>query len=366
MQTQKILSADSHVWEPPDLWQKRIDRRYVDRAPRLESAPEGDRYVCEGAVLTPLGSTQRRDAEGAGRAAEASARFAEVIRPGAYDPVARLADLERDGVQGEVIYPTVTLEMFGSPDTGLRQAVFRAYNNWIAEFCAARPGIYKALAVIDTDDVGAAVAELERCAKLGMVGALVSISPGDNRYVRPGFDRFWAAAESLGMPISLHSGTDMKPVPFMQKTTGMLSSMFSIVQVTLVDLVYGGVFARHPGLMVLSVENGAGWVPYMLQAMDVRVFLDESRKLRFGTEEPRRPSDYIRSNVRVTFMSDKLAMRMRDSAGVDTLMWASDYPHGESTFPHSQEIIARQLAGIPGDDRERMLYGNTARMYGFA
>jgi predicted TIM-barrel fold metal-dependent hydrolase len=104
----------------------------------------------------------------------------------------------------------------------------------------------------------------------------------------------------------------------------------------------------------------------MLQAMDVRVFLDESRKLRFGTEEPRRPSDYIRSNVRITFMSDKLAMRMRDSAGVDTLMWASDYPHGESTFPHSREIIARQLAGIPDDERERMLYGNTARMYGFA
>jgi len=366
MEVGRILSADSHVWEPPDLWEKRIDKRYADRAPRLESAPEGDRYVCEGTVLTPLGSTQRRDAEGGGMAAEAPPRFAEVIRPGSYDPVARLSDLERDGVQGEVIYPTVTLEMFGSPDAGLRRAVFRAYNDWIAEFCAARPRIYKALGVIDTDDVDAAVAELERCAKLGMAGALVSIHPGDNRYVRPGFDRFWAAAESLNMPISLHSGTDMKPVPFMEKSTGMLTSMFSIVQTTLVDLVYGGVFARHPKLIVLSVENGAGWLPYMLQAMDVRVFLDESRKLRFGNEEPRRPSDYIRSNVRVTFMSDKLAMRMRDTCGLETLMWASDYPHGESTFPHSREIIARQLNGIPAAECDQLLFGNTQKMYGFA
>jgi predicted TIM-barrel fold metal-dependent hydrolase len=199
-----------------------------------------------------------------------------------------------------------------------------------------------------------------------MAGALVSASPGDRRYLDPRFDRFWSAAESLGLPVSLHSGSDMSPVPFVDKSVGMLAMLASSVQVTLIDLVYGGVFARHPRLCVLAVEYGAGWLPYMLQAMDVRVFLDESRKLRFGSEEPRRPSDYIRSNVRITFMSDKLAMRLRDSIGVGSLLWGSDYPHPESTFPQSRAVIERQLAGIPADERARMLCGNTAELYGFA
>jgi predicted TIM-barrel fold metal-dependent hydrolase len=368
MPEERLLSADSHVWEPPDLWERRIDRRHRARAPRLDRNGDGDRFVCEGAVLTPLGTGHRRElgAEVEAVGPPRTARWEEVIRPGAYDPIARLADLDADGVAGEVLYPTVTLELFAVPDAGLRAAIFRAYNDWIAEFASARPERYRALGVVDVEDVDAAVAELERCASLGMAGALISASPGDHRYVSPRFDRFWSAAGSLGLPLSLHSGSDMKPVPFVDKSVGMLCMLASTVQVTLIDLVYGGVFARHPRLCVLAVEYGAGWLPYMLQAMDVRVFLDESRKLRFGSEEPRRPSDYVRSNVRITFMSDKLAMRLRESIGVGSLLWGSDYPHPESTFPHSRAVIGRQLAGIPAAERAQMLAGNTAELYGFA
>jgi len=364
MSPELVLSADSHVWEPPDLWEKRIERRFRERAPRLVRGADGDRFVGEGVELTPFGVGHRRgeDAEGA----NAPARYEDCVRPGGWDPLARLADLDADGVAGEVLYPTVALELFGTPDAPLRAAIFRAYNDWIAEFCSACPERYRALGLIDTDDVDAAVRELERVARMRMAGAVISASPGDDRYQRPGFERFWRAAESLGLPLSLHSGTDMKPIAFTEKSVGMLCGLAASVQITLIDLVYAGVFARHPGLCVLAVEFGAGWLPYMLQAMDVRVFLDPSRKLRFGDEEPRRPSDYIRSQVRVTFMSDKLAVRLRDSIGVDGLLWASDYPHPESTFPNSRAVIDRQLAGVPPGERARLLSGNTAKLYGFA
>jgi predicted TIM-barrel fold metal-dependent hydrolase len=150
----------------------------------------------------------------------------------------------------------------------------------------------------------------------------------------------------------------------MQKSIGMLVTISAAVQTTLVDLVYGGVFARHPELRVLSVENGAGWAPYMMQAMDVRVFLGPSRKLEVGGEALR-PSDYIRRNVRITFMSDKLAMRLRDVIGLDSLLWASDYPHGESTFPNSRQVLDRQLAEVPAAEREQIVFGNTSRLYQF-
>jgi predicted TIM-barrel fold metal-dependent hydrolase len=368
LNSERILSADSHIWEPPDLWERRIDRRFRDRAPRLLRADDGDRFVCEGAVLTPFGIGHRRGTDGRLQPIRPvrPPRYEEHVPPAGYDPIVRLKDLEADGVAGEVLYPTVTLEMFAAPDRALRHAIFRAYNDWLAEFVSARRDRYKAIGIVDTDDVGAAVAELERIARMGMAGALISPRPGDNRFVRPEFDRFWAAARALGLPVSFHSGSDMKPVPFIEKSVGMLAMMSSDVQVALIDLVYGGVFARHPELIVLAVEYGAGWFPYMLQAMDVRVFLDESRKLRFGKEEPRRPSDYIRSNVRITFMSDKLAMQLRESLGPGALHWASDFPHAEGTFPHSRAVIDRQLAGVPGTERAELLWGNTAKLYGFA
>jgi predicted TIM-barrel fold metal-dependent hydrolase len=259
----------------------------------------------------------------------------------------------------------VTLEMFAAPDPLLRQAIFRAYNDWIADYCAPYPGKLKALGVIDTADLDAAIAEMERVRAKGVVGVLISVNPGDGRYVRPEFDRFWAAAVSLGLPVSLHGGTDVNAVPFNQLTVGMMCTISTAVQTTLVDLVYGGVFARHPRLKVLSVENGAGWAPYMMQAMDARVYLDETRKLRFGKEEPMRPSDYIRRNVGITFMSDKLAIRQRDVIGVEALLWASDYPHHEGTFPHSLAVLDRQMVGVPDDVRDQIVRRNTAALYGF-
>jgi predicted TIM-barrel fold metal-dependent hydrolase len=354
----RILSADSHVFEPPELWLERIDPGFRERAPRLERGPDGDTYVCEGIVKAPIGAHRKRESP------ESRPRFEDVIRPGAYDPHKRMDDQALDGLTGEVVYPTVSLEMFGMPDPLLRRAVFRAYNGWIADYCRVYPDRLKGIGVVDTEDVGEGIAELRRVKELGLVGAMISVSPLDNIYVRPEFDPFWNAAVDLDLPISLHSGTDSKNQPFMTKTVGMLATISVSVQITLVDLVYGGVFARHPKLRVLSVENGVGWAPYMMQAMDVRVFLGPSRNLEFGNEALR-PSDYIRRNVRFTFMSDKLGIRLRDVIGVENLLWASDYPHTESTFPNSRQTLARQLEDVPDPDREAIISGNTVHLYGF-
>src|SRR5262245_6459462 len=121
MSEQRLLSADSHVWEPPGLWEERIEPAFRERAPHLARGPEGDRWVAEGVALTPLGSSQRRETPGEAPERRPATkpeppRFEDVIRKGAYDPHARQADMELDGVSGEIVYPTVALEMFPMPD----------------------------------------------------------------------------------------------------------------------------------------------------------------------------------------------------------------------------------------------------------
>jgi predicted TIM-barrel fold metal-dependent hydrolase len=171
----KMVSADSHVVEPPNLWVERVDQRYRERAPRIVSEPDSDYLVCEGGLTYkhPIGLTVCTEAPD--NEVSMIGRFANV-RKGAWDPQARLADMDRDGVEGEILYTSFGLSMFSIPDPDFQQACFRAFNDWLAEFCATSPKRLFGIAMIPTDSVERDVAELERCAKLGMRGAMVSIS----------------------------------------------------------------------------------------------------------------------------------------------------------------------------------------------
>src|SRR5262249_40113897 len=204
-----VLSSDSHVFEPPDLWQTRIDKAFRERAPRIERVDGGDHVVVEAdQVLSGIGLISNAGARfEAPETISARGRFEDVLR-GGYDPEQHLKDMALDGVAGEVLYPSQGLFYFKVADPHLMSAIFHAYNDWLAEFCRTDPARLKGIAMINLDDVGEGITELERAARMGFAGALSTDYPcGDGRSDQPEYEPFGAAAEALRLPLSLHTAT---------------------------------------------------------------------------------------------------------------------------------------------------------------
>ena len=177
-----VLSSDSHVFEPPDLWQTRIDTAFRDRAPRIERINGGDHVVVEAdQVLSGIGLISNAGARfDAPETISAKGRF-EDVHSGGYDPGQHLKDMALDGVAGEVLYPSQGLFYFKVADTKLMSAIFRAYNDWLAEFCRTDPARLKGIAMINLDDVADGIKELERAARLGLAGAMITEYPLEHR-----------------------------------------------------------------------------------------------------------------------------------------------------------------------------------------
>src|SRR5271170_1605334 len=204
-----ILSSDSHVFEPPDLWQTRIDAAFRDRAPRIQRIDGADQIVVEAdQILSGIGLISNTGTRfEAPETISAQGRL-EDVRRGGYDPEQHLKDMELDGVAGEVLYPSQGLFYFRVTDTPLMSAIFRAYNDWLAEFCRTDPARLKGIAMINLDDIPDAIGELERAARLGLSGAMITEYPlEDRRYDQAEYEPFWAAAAGLQLPLSLHTAT---------------------------------------------------------------------------------------------------------------------------------------------------------------
>ena len=210
---QIVYSADSHVVEPRDLWTNYIDPGFRDRAPHIEtsitredgSEAEGEFMVCEGIRPQPIASFAAADVSDPRERSRANQRGYAEIRQGGWDPAARRRDQDVDGVSLEIVYPSMAMPMFGISDVPYQQAVFRAYNSWVADFQAELPGRLFGIAMISLEDITAGIAELERTRVLGLRGAMIWNDPGQGRnYGDLEFDPFWAAAADFGMPISLH------------------------------------------------------------------------------------------------------------------------------------------------------------------
>jgi predicted TIM-barrel fold metal-dependent hydrolase len=366
-----ILSSDSHVFEPPDLWQTRIDRAFRDRAPRMQRIDGGDQIVVEAdQVLSGIGLISNAGARfEAPETISGNARFEDVHR-GGYDPEQHLADMRLDGVAGEVLYPSQGLFYFRVADPALMSAIFRAYNDWLAEFCRTDPARLKGIAMINLDDVALAIEELERTARLGLAGAMITEYPlEDRRYDRPEYEPFWAAAESLGMPLSLHTATRRQGkirgagARTLRDASSRATKAF-YPALSMCDMIFSGVFERHPRLTLAIVEFELSWAPYLLTTMDY-TYRERHEEAIYRFKDGLRPSDFFHRNVVLSFQEDAIGIRLRDVIGVDNMMWGSDYPHSESTFPRSRKILADILAGVPEDEQARIVGSNTARVYGF-
>ena len=270
-----VLSSDSHVFEPPDLWQTRIDRAFRDRAPRIERISGGDYVVVEtDQILSGIGLISNAGARfEAPETISPEGRFEDVHR-GGYDPEQHRKDMALDGVAGEVLYPSQGLFYFKVADTVLMSAIFRAYNDWLAEFCRADPARLKGIAMINLDDVQDGIRELERTASLGLAGAMIAEYPAeDRRYDQTEYEPFWAAAAALDMPLSLHTATRRQGKirgagPGTLRDASSRATKAFYPALSLCDLIFSGVFERHPRLRPAIVEFELAWAPHLLSTMD--------------------------------------------------------------------------------------------------
>ena len=366
-----ILSSDSHVFEPPDLWTTRIDAAFRDRAPRMQRIDGADQLVVEAdQVISGIGLISNAGVRfESPETISGEGRFEDVPR-GGYDPEQHLADMRLDGVAGEVLYPSQGLFYFRVADTPLMSAIFRAYNDWLAEFCRRDPSRLKGIAMINLDDVGDGIRELERAARLGLAGAMITEYPLEHRrYDQPAYEPFWAAAASLGMPLSLHTATRRqgKIRGAGEKTLRDASSRSTKAfypALSLCDMIFSGVFERHPALRLAIVEFELSWAPNILAAMDY-TYRERHGEAIYRFKDGMRPSDFFHRNVVLSFQEDAIGIRLRDVIGVDNMMWGSDYPHSESTFPRSRKILEEILAGVPDDEGVKIAGANTARVYRF-
>ncbi len=369
MASYRIVSSDSHVFEPADLWETRIEPRFRDQAPHVVRMEDGsDWWVCnDHRISGPFAAAQT------GRRFEEPENLSfvntvEDVRPGGYIPEEHVKDMDIDGIDVGLLYPTVTQLLFGVRDSDLLTAIFRAFNDWLAEFCKPFPRRLKGIATVNIDDVQEGIKELERCANMGLVGAEISVYPPQERsYDSPEYEPLWAAAQDLDIPLSLHVGTN-RPGPGQElvdldTSTAFLSTLDHWVRMSIGHIIFTGVFERYPKLQIGAVEHELSWIPYALDRMDYNYTQRavEFAPYRFKGDEL--PSDFFRRNVFHGFQEDRLAMRDRHLIGVDNLLWGSDYPHQESTFPKSREIVEEILADCTEEEKAKIVGGNATRIY---
>ena len=357
------ISADSHVIEPPNLWLDYIVPSYRERAPHVEIEDGNDVFKCEDVSLIQVGSVS-----GAGKPSEQlghSGTYATTM-PGAWDPHARLGEIAPDGIEAEVLYPSIALRMFALKDQDYLLECFKAYNSWMADFVDPYPDRFKGIGLVPNQDLESAVGEMKRVKEIGLSGVALALYPGEDRhYDDPMFDPIWQNAQDMSIPVSLHilteRRTQSRPDPITNLTNQTIQAD---VQTTLSRMILSGVFRRFPGLKVISAENDVGWAGYFVERLD---YIFERRKNWQPLPIPRDvlPSEYFKQSVYLTFMRDRSGILVRDMVGIDNIMWSSDYPHLDSTFPKSQEMIAYLTDGLTDDERRKIVAGNVANLFGF-
>jgi len=362
-----IISADSHVAEPEAAYRE-IDPAFRDRAPRMifdEKAGAG--LVVDGmAAPVPMSFICA-----AGRKPEDIGKPLpwEELHPAGHDPKARLLVQDEEGIDAEVIFPSVGMLTCRLADIDYKQALNDAYNRWLQGFCETDPKRLIGLALLTLRSIEGGIEELRLAKEMGFKGVMFPGDPNIEDYDHPCFDPIWEAAIDLGLPIHFHiltSQADDLSVIDLRKTRGpkigQFMSIIRGVQDILSMLVFSGVFERHPKLRVVCAEADAGWVPHYTYRMD-HAYERHRYWLEVGTlSKP--PSEYFKENIYVTFQDDYAATHMTELTATDRLMWASDFPHNDGTYPHTREVQEKLTKGMSQRDRDRILGGNVRDLYG--
>ena len=377
----EIISADCHIdlpWLPADLFTDNASAELRDRMPYVEQREDGQFWTSKNGaqfgLQNGMGSAGRKYVPGQIHRSDRMAEQGlysdgEKGVPRLTDPNLRVNDQDLDGVQGEVLYGVLGASMRLKDDDAAAE-LLRIYNAWLADFCAERPDRFAGLASIPSHDVDAAVAEIERVAARGV---LSGIEVANTHEMAPLFDpsweRLWAVAEEAGYPVHYHTigprmDYDFEKLDPMQRRqafavhiTGFQLAMAKI----LMEIIYGGVLEVHPNLKIVVGESGIGWIPYLLEHMDLE-WEDQFKDLNLTMK----PSEYWRRQCYATYQSDPVGVRLLDILGEDNVMWGSDFPHPDGVWPDSKEFIEREFQGVDEDVKRKIICDNAARLYGFA
>ncbi|MEO5841227.1 MAG: amidohydrolase family protein [Acidimicrobiales bacterium] len=367
-----VIDADAHVNEPPDLWQSRVAPHLRERAPKLLHADFGDVWSFDGGKRTwNLGLTATAGLDYT-QFAPKGARYSE-IRPASFDPKARLIEMDIDGIDAQVLYPSVTLTgaKSYSGDRELQLACVRAYNDWMAEFCADSGGRLVAQAVMPATNAADAAAELRHALDTGHRGVILSAFPNGGFTLDPTDDEFFGLAQEALVPLAVHTGSFLpnNPEGMWADLDGMgVLAMGSTAKAGVQSmpvaamLVFSGVLERFPGLRFVLVESNIGWIPTLLEQMD-----DSFMRFRFYTgavDKMRRlPSEVFRTSIWATFVNDRSGVEQRDRLNLDHVCWSTDYPHSICEWPNSRRVFESVFQGVALDSVEKMVYSNARDLY---
>lgn len=380
--TAEVWSADDHVIEPPGTWIDRMPSRYRDQCPRIVTV-DGRQAWTYNDELTYIGMGTCRPlpghpADGYPPFPPGSANYDE-IRPGCYDPVARLEDMDVDGVHAQLCFPNYARFaghrfFLGVKDLELGLLCTQAYNDFlIDEWCATDPTRLYGAAILPLHDVDLAVDELHRVVGKGASAIAFSENPtvlGLPSVHTDHWEPLWSAVAEAGIPVCMHIGSSSRMMtssadapPTVLVTCNGMNSMLAGV-----DWLLSGIFERHPAIRVILSEGGAGWVPYILERAD-KAFDDP--RIRPGTALARdvrggnvRPSELFEQHMYVCLVDEHFALRSLGDIPVDNLLFEGDYPHGDGLWPNNRAYLDKALVDVPDADAEKIAGGNLRRLLG--
>ena len=365
----QLISADSHILEPPHLWRQYMPRKFHDKAPTVVPDGEGGEawQFAPDAPPAPIGIYAS-----AGRKHE-DVRWTGVTfaaaNQGNFRAEPRLAEQDLDGVDAEVLFGSARMmsHFFSDPDPEFQRAGVQAYNNWIAEeFVKAAPDRLIGLACMPALGVEESIREMERCLRLGMRGVWLNTMPSVGSSIRPEDDKFWDAAQALGVPVHFH----VRVMRQLQKPkakgvrgddlTGLATVGARDMIVDMAEIIQSGVHDRFPDLIWVAVETGCGWIPYLLEQLDDRWWRNRSW---LPVKLKHQPSFYFRRNWRAAFMIDRYAVMNRHVIGVENMLWSTDYPHHGCDWPETRRVVDDIFRDVPAAERRRMCAQNAAELY---
>jgi predicted TIM-barrel fold metal-dependent hydrolase len=356
---QVLISADDHLdihAMPPDAWSSALPREWRDRGPHVEETTDGPWWFCNGQRVSPSGRKETGFI----------AAHDHGLRPG--QARTRLEDMDRDGVRAQVVYGPMCTQL-QITDAALHEQVSRVYNDWAAAFQDESPDRLILLPDIPSYEPQVATRELERCAKLGHKGAIVGNTVGRGKPLfHSDWTSFWDAAETVGIPIHVH----LAPAGLHSLTPKLGSwEMPAAVAVVpmqldevLAGLIFSGILEQRPHIKFVMGEAGLGWIPYVIERLDheLHKYGSKIRDHKIGML----PSEIFARQVFTTYEDEGLGVELIPRIGTDNVMWASDYPHGDSTWPHSRKALAESPLAKHGPDVVRKVTcENAARVYGF-
>lgn len=371
-----FVSVDDHIdlnWLPADLWTSRLPKALREAAPRVVEDDDGYWWVCED---KRWGSWSGGRPKGQRHYYRNALDRGGVLEPGVLRPTIpelRLIDMDRDGLAASFMFGPI--RAFTCDDPELRVAIHRAYNDWLAEFCSYDPSRLFGVAALpsDPEDLDEAIAEMRRLADLGALKQVNFLIGRAGRIYTDEWEKFWSAVDETGLIVSLHVGGGNPggarpggehPSIALYQSKNFINAFLD----TFNGLLAEGVFDRHSGVKMVLAELGLGWLPWLVQDMDHRYgLLLESKDYwdeRGGIHVTMPPSEVWKRNFWVTFQDDPVGLALLDFCNEDHILWASDYPHPDSTFPESRQVAAEQLGGVTAERQRKILRENAVSLYG--